>query len=663
MSGVNDRVLTTSSIWGNFTAPYQTSPYWTNVMLGNNIGWDKSERVMVYPYLTSVADDGVELCFALLDISNVSVVSKYQKDFSVRAHTGHHRKFTKIDHLGFTMNYKTDTGEADFIFVRGSPFMTLFLKDSQAKFDTHNIVLSINGIVPYSSKIVGREFKVKLSNGQTWLIFALNGDITLSLSKDRQHISVLEIKYTGFIRVALMYQDEDYKYLVDHKDKIVIGGDVDTDLTDDSGKYSFNWISVNKDYQIVPNTEVLVLGLPHHRDHISGNVKRVMKDTYPTYRGSMDGYIGKQWIFKESLSPLLWNAPRKMDSDKIELIKKTLRKEKDLQPREYVDAIYTAGKFVASLARLAIISDELEETQLATHYRKRVKTILDYWLDGTKDLNTSRIVYDSLWGGIISKKSWENSGEDHRNGIYNDHHFHYGYFIYSIAVILKSEPNYKYKGIGQQLVRDYMNPSTSDPYYPITRHKDWYLGHSWAQGIARLADGKDQESSSEAINAYYSVVLFGHVTKQKDIYNLGRLMLATEIRSVQTYWQITPPSTIYPSIFADQGVVGIVWDDKVDHLTYFGDSKTEYIHCIQMLPFVPPSEELLAKSWLDNDWEILKAVLDDPTLKEEWKSYVLQGMAIVEKEGAWKLIQTVQDEAYGLGNSRTNAYWWVATRL
>ncbi len=36
---------------------------------------------------------------------------------------------------------------------------------------------------------------------------------------------------------------------------------------------------------------------------------------------------------------------------------------------------------------------------------------------------------------------------------------------------------------------------------------------------------------------------------------------------------------------------------QVDYATWFG-ANTEFIHCIQMLPFVPTSEELLPASWI-----------------------------------------------------------------
>ena len=43
--------------------------------------------------------------------------------------------------------------------------------------------------------------------------------------------------------------------------------------------------------------------------------------------------------------------------------------------------------------------------------------------------------------------------------------------------------------------------------FPKARHEDFYAGHSWASGIFFMGQGKAQESSSEAANAYYGAYL------------------------------------------------------------------------------------------------------------------------------------------------------------
>jgi endo-1,3(4)-beta-glucanase len=56
--------------------------------------------------------------------------------------------------------------------------------------------------------------------------------------------------------------------------------------------------------------------------------------------------------------------------------------------------------------------------------------------------------------------------------------------------------------------RDIVNPSPNDPWFPVTRCRDWFAGHSWASGIANGAGSRDEESSGEAINAYYGALLW-----------------------------------------------------------------------------------------------------------------------------------------------------------
>lgn len=95
---------------------------------------------------------------------------------------------------------------------------------------------------------------------------------------------------------------------------------------------------------------------------------------------------------------------------------------------------------------------------------------------------------------------------------YNDHHFHYGYHIYGAAVVAHFDPKWGRDHFDQVLllVRDIANPSIQDTSFPLFRNKDWFQGSSWASGIAvSPLNGRNQESSSEAIAGYESVALYG----------------------------------------------------------------------------------------------------------------------------------------------------------
>ena len=91
-------------------------------------------------------------------------------------------------------------------------------------------------------------------------------------------------------------------------------------------------------------------------------------------------------------------------------------------------------------------------------------------------------------------------------------HFHYGYFIMGAAIAAHFDPEWGRSTFEKVLllIRCIANPSTEDEFFVQWRYKDWYRGHSWASGIATVfRNGKNQESSSEAIAAYEAIALYG----------------------------------------------------------------------------------------------------------------------------------------------------------
>lgn len=83
-------------------------------------------------------------------------------------------------------------------------------------------------------------------------------------------------------------------------------------------------------------------------------------------------------------------------------------------------------------------------------------------------------------------------GVDFGNTYYNDHHFHWGYFVLTAAVLGHIDPDWARdnKEYVDMFVRDYANPSAQDEYFPQHRSFDWYHGHSWAHGLYASMDGK-----------------------------------------------------------------------------------------------------------------------------------------------------------------------------
>ncbi|KAG4914954.1 hypothetical protein JHK87_052511 [Glycine soja] len=66
-------------------------------------------------------------------------------------------------------------------------------------------------------------------------------------------------------------------------------------------------------------------------------------------------------------------------------------------------------------------------------------------------------------------------------------------------------------GSGFQLLK-YVVPNT-DKFVPFVmtqlRCFDFYKLHSWAGGLTNFGDGRNQQSTSEVVNAYYAAALMG----------------------------------------------------------------------------------------------------------------------------------------------------------
>ena len=154
----------------------------------------------------------------------------------------------------------------------------------------------------------------------------------------------------------------------------------------------------------------------------------------------------------------------------------------------------------------------------------------------------------------------------------NDHHFHYGYFIKAAAEIARNDPAWgkddKWGGMVKLLIRDIANRGSQRQ--DVSVHallRSVYAGHSWASGDARFADGNNQESSSEAMNAWSGMILFGEATGNKELRDMGIALCTTEMNAIHEYW-FDVHGENFPKGFT-RACVGMVWGGKAGYCTWF----------------------------------------------------------------------------------------------
>jgi endoglucanase Acf2 len=192
---------------------------------------------------------------------------------------------------------------------------------------------------------------------------------------------------------------------------------------------------------------------------------------------------------------------------------------------------YWAGKNYGKVAELIAIADSIGMNADATQLLEWLKAELADWFtaetNGSLDV-MKYFVYDEEWNTLLGL---EESFASHQQ--LNDHHFHYGYFVRAAAEICRMDIAWcgadQYGPMIELLIRDYAGDA-DDPMFPYLRNFDPANGFSWASGPANFVRGNNNESTSEAANAYGAIVLYGLTTGRDDLVEKG-MYLAGPMRT------------------------------------------------------------------------------------------------------------------------------------
>ncbi|WP_435165842.1 glycosyl hydrolase [Paenibacillus glycanilyticus] len=248
---------------------------------------------------------------------------------------------------------------------------------------------------------------------------------------------------------------------------------------------------------------------------------------------------------------------------------------------------YWLGKYLGRIANLLPIAQQAGNTAAVANFENYLETTLSSNLTaGTKSNNL--FYYNSNWGTLIGYPASYGS-----NDSLNDHHFHYGYWVRAAAEVARNNPSWastaNYGGMVNMLIKDFANWDRSDTSFPYMRNFDPYAGHSWASGNSEFADGNNQESSSEAINAWSAMILWGQATGNTAIRDAGIYLYTTEVNAVNEYW-FNIDGTNFKSGY-NHNYSSMIWGGKSVYATWFS-ADVQAIRGINILPVTAASAYL-----------------------------------------------------------------------
>ncbi len=402
-------------------------------------------------------------------------------------------------------------------------------------------------------------------------------------------------------------------------------------------------------------TATLMALYPHQWETTSD---KLLEYAYPSVRGPMRLLRGTSFTTRMAFPGVLPALPDRGTHDRAKL--RSLVEAAAAKADDDLKDTYWGGKRLGWLAALIPIAEQAGAEAAREKLFAELKGRLERWFTaadaGGKPKAKGCFAYDRTWGTAIGYPASYGSDAE-----LSDHHFHYGYFLRGAAEVARRDPGWaaagKWGDMARFLVRDAANPRRDDPQFPFLRAFDPYAGHSWASGKAAFADGNNNESSSEAMNAWSGITLLGQAVGDLKLRDLGAWLYTTEMAAIERYWfdvegRLRPPGY-------GASVVTMVWGGKGVNETWFTKNPEE-VHGINWLPIHGGSLYLgRYPDYVRKNYEALKAE-NNGEAWDSWGDIVLMVRALSDPADAIRQYEALGEKLpIEGGNSRANAYHWI----
>ncbi|OCT46150.1 putative endo-1,3(4)-beta-glucanase 2 [Cladophialophora carrionii] len=521
------------------------------------------------------------------------------------------------------------------------------------------------------------KYRVTLEDGKIWLIYAIPAN---GLTPNFQLVSSTLLRglpnWYGDIQIAKLPDDASESIYDNAAGAYPTAGHIAGSAHNTTAQYSLSW---SKGGAYSANTTLLMFALPHHCHSFDSNTRGNMTNLTlaTTTKGKATAVVGDYWVLEETSLPVSlgfapWRPEDVGSQESLALSPAALsimqnisaiEASQNMSAQTNLNSMYYSGKALSKFAQLVYtMHDLLGQQDLAKAALLELESCFEVFSTNRQQFP---LLYDTDWKGLVSSASYVTGdpGVDFGNSYYNDHHFHYGYFLHAAAVIGYLDPTWLVanKDYVNALVRDVSNPSSLDQWFPVFRSFDWYHGHSWAKGLFESGDGKDEESSSEDAMFAYGLKMWGKTIGDASMEARGNLMISVLSRSLQNYFLMTSDNTNQPADFIGNKVTGILFENKADHVTYFG-ADLSYVQGIHMIPIMPFSTLTRTQQFVHEEWMTYfadGAVRQAIDIAGGWKGIVYANLATINPTAAYNFF-TQPNFDWGWIDGGASLTWYIA---
>ena len=279
------------------------------------------------------------------------------------------------------------------------------------------------------------------------------------------------------------------------------------------------------------NNTILAL-LPHQWSRATG--LSYWANSYACMRGEMKVYDGNSFTVSEQFNGVLPMLPDLGQfSAGYSAADLSQMLEEAIWDNLQITESYNQGKQFFKFIQIVHLAEQLGNTAIRDNALGQIQAALEEWLTATPGELDEVFYYNDEWGVMLGYPDGH-----YASSLLNDHHFHWAYFIHAAAVLEQYQPGWavQWGGMVDLLIRDAASPDRNDAMFPYLRNFDPYAGHSWANGGARDFVGNDQESSSESMQFNTTMILWGQLTGNTQLRDMGIYLYLTEKSAIEEYW-------------------------------------------------------------------------------------------------------------------------------